>query len=77
MIFIVEMRYRYHTTIRKEYQTLCLQDALRAVETDLVESPHLYINDIWQKGGSPRGLYGSIAFGAIAADRQGLLGFRL
>jgi hypothetical protein len=65
MIFIVEMRDRYRTTIRKEYQTLCLRDALRVVETDLVESPHLHINDIWQKGGSPHGLHGSIAFGAM------------
>jgi len=51
MIFLVEMRDSYGTTIRTDYQTLCLRDALRAVETDLVESPHLYINDIWQKGG--------------------------
>ena len=68
MIFIVEMRDRYRTTIRKEYQTLCLRDALRAVETDLVESPHLYINDIWQQGSSPRGLYRPIAFDAMTPN---------
>jgi hypothetical protein len=70
MIFIVEMRDRYRTTIRKEYQTLCLRDALRVVEMDLAESPHLEIDDIWLKGGSPRGLYGSITFGGMTPSAK-------
>jgi hypothetical protein len=59
MIFIVEVRDKKGHTARKEYTATCLREALICAEDELVEFTHLYVNDVWQKGGSTRGIYGT------------------
>ena len=60
MIYIVEIQDKAGNTARKEYNGRAAREVARLVETELLAYPQWHVNDVWAKGGSARGLYGTI-----------------
>ncbi len=58
VIFIVEVQDKARNSVRKEYEGTTMREIIRIVENELLAYPHLYVNDIWAKGGAKHGLYG-------------------
>ena len=59
MLYIVEIRDKHGHTACKEYEGLSIRDAFSMARSELARYPDLTINDVWQKGSSMPGLFGS------------------
>ena len=59
MIYVIEVKDKAGNVARKEYAALSIREARLIAEAELEAFPKLYINDIWPKGSTAPGLYGT------------------
>ncbi|MGE0225415.1 MAG: hypothetical protein AB7F35_26720 [Acetobacteraceae bacterium] len=59
MRYIVEIRNKQGSVAQKEFEGRTIREAYRQAELELSAYPGLMVNDVWEKGSTQRGLFGT------------------